>query len=38
MPGTGELRRLHAQDVGYVVGLSVAELACAVLVVGLVRP
>lgn len=38
VPGTEELRRLYASEVGYVVGLSVAELTAAVLVVGLVRP
>lgn len=38
MPGTEELRRLYSSEVGYVVGLSVAELVAAVLVVGLVRP
>lgn len=38
MPGTEALRRLYEDDVTYVVGLSVAELLAAVLVVGLVRP
>lgn len=38
MPGTAELRRLYADEVGYVVGLSVAELVAAALVVGLVQP
>lgn len=38
MPGTADLRALHADEVGYVVGLSVAQLVAGVLVVGLVRP
>lgn len=38
MPGTGELRELYSDEVGYVVGLSIAEVTAAVLVVGLVRP
>ena len=38
LPGTGDLRLLYADHVGYVVGLSVAQVLAAVLVVGLVRP
>ena len=38
LPGTGELRALHADEPGYVVGLSVVQVLCGWLVVGLVRP
>lgn len=38
MPGTERLRLLHEHESGYVIGLSVAQVVAAVLVVGLVRP
>lgn len=38
MPGTEPLRVLHEGEGGYVLGLSIAQLFAAVLVVGLVRP
>lgn len=38
MPGTEPLRVLHEGEGGYVLGLSVAQVLAAVLVVGLVRP
>lgn len=38
LPGTAEMRHLHEGEVGYVLGLSIAQVFCAVLVVGLVRP
>ncbi len=38
LPGTGELHALHADEPGYVVGLSVVQILCGWLVVGLVRP
>ena len=38
MPGTEQLRQLHENEPGYVIGLSLAQVAAAVLVVGLVRP
>lgn len=38
MPGTEELRLLYANEVGYVVALSAAQLLAALLVLGLVRP
>ncbi|HCE61177.1 MAG TPA: hypothetical protein DER11_07390 [Janibacter terrae] len=38
LPGTDELRRLHQGEVGYVLGLSITQVLCGVLVVGLVRP
>lgn len=38
MPGTEPLRALHEGEGGYVLGLSIAQLLAAVLVVGLVRP
>ena len=38
MPGTESLRVLHEGEGGYVLGLSIAQVLAAVLVVGLVRP
>lgn len=38
LPGTAELRALHADEPGYVVGLSIVQVLCGWLVVGLVRP
>lgn len=38
LPGTDAMQRLHEGEAGYVIGLSVAQVLCAVLVVGLVRP
>lgn len=38
VPGTEQLRQLHEGEPGYVIGLSVVQVAAAVLVVGLVRP
>lgn len=38
MPGTEPLRVLHGGEGGYVLGLSIAQVLAALLVVGLVRP
>lgn len=38
LPGTEQLQALHEGEGGYVLGLSIAQVLAAVLVVGLVRP
>ncbi|AKT51689.1 hypothetical protein [Arsenicicoccus sp. oral taxon 190] len=37
LPGTTDLRRLHAGEEGYVWGLSIVQVLCGVLALGLVQ-
>lgn len=38
LPGTGDLRALHANEEGYVWGLSLVQVTCGFLCLGLIRP